>query len=148
MKSSLVIIDTYPMQQTIQTVFESISLLVARGYLFSVFFFAGLTKLKDWESTLFLFEYEYAVPVLSPLFAAYLGTSVEIIAPVLLALGLFTPVTASALFVFNIVAVISLEEIAQAALLLHVIWGLLLAALIIWGSGKISVDQLIHRKQA
>ncbi len=89
-------------------VLESLTLLSVRFYLFSVFFFAGFNKLKDWESTLFLFEYEYSVPFLRHDIAAYLGTAAEIALPVLLLIGLLTPVAAIGLFIFNFVAVISL----------------------------------------
>jgi putative oxidoreductase len=40
----------------------------------------------------------------------------------------------------NIVAVISLAEIAPAALQQHQFWGSLLAGLAIWGVGQWSVD--------
>ncbi|BDZ75303.1 membrane protein [Methylophaga marina] len=126
-----------------RSVLESLTLLGVRFYLFSVFFFAGFNKLKDWESTLFLFEYEYMVPFLRHDIAAYLGTAAEIALPVLLLMGLITPVAATGLFIFNIVAVFSLADMPAAALLLHVIWGGLLFALILWGPGKIAVDRFV-----
>ena len=49
-----------------------------------------MTKLASWDATLYLFEYEYAVPFLPTELAAYIGTGVEITMPVLLALGLGT----------------------------------------------------------
>ncbi len=122
------------------------ALLAARLYVAWVFFKSGLTKLNDWESTLLLFEYEYAVPVLSPTFAAYLATFGELVLPVLLALGLFSRKAAAGLFVVNYVAVISLEDIPQAAYNLHVIWGLMLLAVIIWGAEKLSLDQIFRIK--
>ena len=85
-----------------RSVLESLTLLGVRFYLFSVFFFAGFNKLKDWESTLFLFEYEYMVPFLRHDIAAYLGTAAEITLPVLLLVGLITPVAAIGLFIFNL----------------------------------------------
>ncbi|MCW5626330.1 MAG: DoxX family protein, partial [Burkholderiales bacterium] len=59
-----------------------------RLYVAQVFFLAGLTKIRDWETTLFLFEDEYHVPLLSPPIAAALGTFGELVFPVLLAVGL------------------------------------------------------------
>lgn len=120
--------------------------LVARMYIAKIFFFAGLTKIQDWETTLFLFEEEYAVPLLSPELAAFLGTFGELVFPILLLAGLFTRYSAIALSIVNIVAVISLEEIAPAALYLHVIWGVLLAQLAVYGGGLLSLDTLIKRK--
>lgn len=127
---------------------QSISLLGARLYIAWVFFSAGLTKIRDWESTLFLFEEEYAVPLLPPELAAYLGTGGELILPALLALGLLTPVGAIGLFILNVVAVISLEEIAPAAFTLHLLWGALLAAVVVFGAGRVSLDYWVTRKSA
>lgn len=128
-----------------RSIVETLTLLSVRGYLFSVFFFAGFNKLKSWESTLFLFEYEYVVPFLRHDIAAYIGTATEIFLPLLLLLGLLTPLAATGLFIFNIVAVMSLAGMAPAAFLLHVIWGGLIFSLIIWGPGKISVDRVLFK---
>ncbi|WP_210395154.1 DoxX family protein [Motiliproteus sediminis] len=119
---------------------QPLGLLAARLYIAKVFFFAGLTKLQDWDTTLFLFEEEYSVPLLPFELAAWLGTAGEILLPVLLVLGLTTRFGALGLSVVNVVAVISLEEIAPAALTLHLLWGVLLAQLVIWGAGRLSVD--------
>ncbi len=122
------------------------ALLGARLYVAWVFFKAGLTKINDWENTLLLFEYEYAVPYLDYTSAAYLGTFGELVFPVFLAIGLFTRKAAVALFIVNYVAVLSLEDIAPAAYNLHVIWGLMLTAVIIWGAEKISFDNRLKIK--
>ncbi|MGQ8364707.1 DoxX family protein [Glaciecola sp. 1036] len=125
---------------------ESPALLGARLYVAWVFFKSGLTKVNDWENTLLLFEYEYAVPVLNFEFAAYLATFGELVLPILLSLGLFARKSAIGLLIVNYVAVISLEDIPTAALYLHHIWGLALAAVIIWGSGILSLDKLLKIK--
>ncbi|MBT1450612.1 DoxX family protein [Glaciecola sp. XM2] len=122
------------------------ALFAARLYVAWVFFKSGLTKLNDWESTLLLFEYEYAVPVLDFTTAAYLATIGELVLPVLLAIGLFTRKAAIGLFIVNYVAVLSLEDIAPAALNLHYIWGLMLLANIVWGAGKLSADHFAKIK--
>lgn len=119
---------------------EPVALLAARLYVAWVFMASGLTKLRDWESTLFLFEEEYHVPLLGPETAAYLGTGGEVLLPVLLAFGLLGRFAGLGLSVVNLVAVISLEEMAPAALTLHMLWGVLLAAVVIWGSGRLSID--------
>lgn len=123
---------------------QPIALLGARFYLAWIFFSAGLTKIRDWESTLFLFEEEYNVPLLSPGIAAYMGTGGELVLPVLLAAGLLTPVGAIGLSILNLVAVLSLEEIAPAALMQHIFWGALLATLVLFGAGRWSVDRWIY----
>lgn len=120
--------------------------LAARIYIAWVFFASGLTKLRDWESTLFLFEEEYAVPFINFELAAWLGTAGELILPVLLVLGLLGRFAAIGLSVVNIVAVVSLEAIAPAAYTLHVLWGLVLVHLIVWGPGVISLDRVLKWK--
>lgn len=114
--------------------------LAFRVWLATVFFKAGLSKIASWPSTLFLFESEYAVPILSPQSAAYIATAIELILPVLLVLGLGTRLSALALFVFNIVAVISYPGLGEVGRDLHLYWGFMLLALIAHGGGLISVD--------
>ena len=125
---------------------QPVALLAARIYVAWVFFTAGLTKLRDWDSTLFLFEEEYNVPLIPFELAAYLGTAGEIILPILLVLGLAGRFSALGLTVMNIVAVISLSEIAPAALYLHIVWGLLLLQVVVFSAGNISIDKLIEIK--
>lgn len=109
----------------------------------NVFWKSGLNKLQSWETTLQLFEYEYAVPLLSPTVAAYLGTAAEVALPVLLAFGLFGRFAALALFVFNIVAVISYPDLSDVGRQFHILWGLLLAVTVVHGPGAWSLDRLI-----
>ena len=125
---------------------SSLALLAARIYVAWVFFKSGLTKIQDWDTTLFLFEEEYSVPLLNFEFAAYLATAGELLLPILLVLGLAARFSAIGLTVVNIVAVISLEEIAPAALYLHYVWGLLLLQVVIWGAGSIAVDKWFSQK--
>jgi putative oxidoreductase len=117
--------------------------LLARLYIAQVFFLSGLTKLRDWGTTVSLFQDEYHVPVLPPEVAALFGTAGEIVLPVLLVPGLLGRIPALGLFVVNIVAVISLMDVAPAALQQHITWGVLLAALALFGSGKWVLDSLM-----
>ena len=112
------------------------------------FFKSGLTKIASWDTTLALFENEYAVPLLPPEIAAYLGTAVELGIPVLLVLGLLTRPAALILFVFNIIAVISYPDLSEVGLKDHTYWGLLLLVTLFHGPGKLSVDHLIRTKFA
>lgn len=123
---------------------QPLAQLGARFYVAQVFFLSGLTKLNDWETTVALFTDEYQVPVLSPTLAALAGTAGELVLPVLLLLGLAGRFAALGLFVLNAVAVISLAEIAPAALQQHVFWGSLLMALLLWGPGRWSLDRLLE----
>ena len=124
---------------------QPITLLGARLYVAWVFFSAGLTKIKDWETTLWLFEEEYHVPLLHFKLAAILGTAGEIVLPVLLALGLASRFSALGLSVVNVVAVISLESIAPAAYTMHVLWGVLLAQIVVFGGGTLSLDHFSRK---
>ena len=125
---------------------QPLAQLAARLYLAQVFFLAGLSKLRDWETTLLLFENEYAVPLLSPALAAAAGTAGELVLPVLLVLGLGGRIAALGLSIVNVVAVIALPEIPQAALQLHQFWGSLLLGLLLWGPGRWSVDAVLARR--
>jgi putative oxidoreductase len=122
---------------------QPLALLAARGYVASVFFRSGLTKLHDWGTTLALFSDEYHVPLLNPTFAAYLATAGEIGLPVLLVFGMFGRFAAAGLSILNIVAALSLMEISDAALQVHVFWGSLLLGLLLWGPGALSLDRLL-----
>lgn len=127
---------------------QPLALLAARLYVAQVFFLSGLTKIRDWDTTLALFTDEYKVPLLPPALAAASGTAGELVLPVLLVLGLGGRVAALGLSVVNAVAVISLQEIAPAALQQHVFWGALLAGLAVFGPGAWSVDRLLGPRLA
>ena len=114
--------------------------LAIRLYVAQVFFRSGLLKIGNWDGTLYLFENEYRVPLVPPEAAAWLGTFAELFFPVFLALGLAARFAAAALFVFNIVAVVSFWHVLgenQAALNSHWYWGVLLAVTIFHGPGKL-----------
>ncbi len=117
-----------------------------RLYVANVFFSSGLVKIQSWQSTLTLFEYEYAVPLLPPELAAYLGTAAELTLPVLLVLGLGGRFTALALFLFNIVAAISYPDLSDVGRQDHIYWGMLLGVLVVHGLGKLSLDCLLFRR--
>ncbi len=127
---------------------QSVLSLFLRLYVAQVFFASGLTKIRDWDTTLFLFTEEYHVPVLPPAIAAAAGTTGELLLPVLLVLGLFTRFGAAGLFVLNAVAVISYPGLAEAALAQHFTWGVMLATIAVFGAGALSVDAQWRRVAA
>jgi putative oxidoreductase len=127
---------------------QPLAQLAARLFVAQAFFLSGLTKLRDWDTTLALFADEYHVPLLPPELAAALGTGGELALPVLLALGLGGRFAAAGLSVVNVVAVLSLAEIAPAALAQHQLWGSLLVGLLLWGPGRWSLDALLSRRLA
>ena len=111
-----------------------------------VFFKSGLTKINSWDSTIYLFEYEYSVPLLSPEVAAYMGTAAELSLPFLLAFGLAGRFGAIALFLFNIMAVLWYPDLNAAGLRDHQVWGLMLLVPLLQGPGKLSMDYLLCKK--
>ena len=123
-----------------------VSILAMRLWVAWVFFKSGLLKYNSWDSTLYLFEYEYSVPLLSPEFAAIMGTAAELTLPVLLAFGLAGRFGAIALFVFNITAVLSYPDINAAGIRDHQVWGLMLLVPMLMGPGKLSVDHWLSKK--
>ena len=125
---------------------QSLALLVARLYVAQVFFLSGLTKLRDWSSTLALFNDVYQVPLLPPALAAYLGTAGELALPVLLVAGLATRFAGAGLFVVNLMAVLSLaaDDLTPAAQAQHTLWGVLALGTALWGAGRWSIDRFIR----
>ena len=117
-----------------------------RLFLANVFFKSGLTKIKNWDSTLYLFSDVYQVPLLPPELAAWFATSAELGLSALLILGLFGRFAAAGLFILNVVAVISYSELSEAGLNQHLYWGMLLAVLLILCRGAWSVDFWLEKR--
>ncbi len=124
---------------------QALALLGARWVLFQAFFLSGLTKVQDWDATLFLFQEEYHVPLLPPELAAWMGTGGELGFSVLLLLGLLTRPAAMGLFFVNAMAVISYPDLAPAALKDHHLWGVLAVALALFGGGRLALDAPLWR---
>jgi putative oxidoreductase len=123
---------------------EPLVLLLVRVIPAMAFFKAGQTKIASWDSTLYLFEEEYQVPFLPFELAAYLGTAAELILPPLILLGLFTRVTGLALFVFNIIAVVSYPVIWGGGFYDHQLWGMMMLVSVMWGPGRLSIDHYLR----
>ena len=129
---------------------QPLLLLAARLYVALVFFRAGVLKLVDWSSTLVLFRETYHVPVLPPELAAVVGTFGELAFPVLIAFGLAARFGAAGLFFVNVMAVASYLDLfgfeCPAGINSHYYWGSMLLALVVFGPGKISLDEFILRR--
>lgn len=130
---------------------QPVLLLAARLYVSLIFFRSGLLKIADWGSTLVLFRETYQVPVLPPELAATIGTFGELAFPVLIALGLAGRLGAAGLFVVNVMAVVSYPDLfgfeCPAAINSHYAWGSVLLALLVFGPGKLSLDEIILRRR-
>ena len=131
---------------TLQAGFVPLLLLFCRLWVAWLFFNSGLIKISSWDSTLYLFELEYQVPILPWKLAAYLGTTAELVSPVFLALGLITRPMAAILFVFNIIAVVSYPLLWQKGFYDHQLWGLMILVVMVWGPGPLSLDYILKKK--
>ena len=118
-----------------------------RVFLANVFFKSGLTKIHNWDGTLYLFSDVYQVPLLNSDVAAYLATGAELGLPVLLVLGLFGRFAAAGLFILNAVAAYSYySELSEAGLNQHLYWGMLLAVLLAISRGNWSLDAWLEKR--
>jgi putative oxidoreductase len=119
-------------------------LLVARVGIASIFFLSGRTKVEGilsiTPSTIYLFEEEYRVPLLTPDVAAHLATYAEHVFPILLVLGLFTRLSALALLGMTLVIQCFVYPAAWPT---HLSWAAILLPLIARGAGSISLDRLL-----
>lgn len=128
------------------TMLSPIADIVLKLWIAKVFFNSGLTKIASFSTTIELFKYEYAVPILNPVFAAYMGTAAELILPALILVGLAGRLSALALFIFNIVAAISYPDISDAGIQQHITWGLMLLAIMTNTSHRLTIDYYIAKR--
>ena len=116
-------------------------MVIMRIWMAKIFWYSGLTKISSWSNTLFLFQYEYKVPIIPFELAAYFATAVELTAPILLVLGLFTRLAALPMLAMTIVIQTTYLDFSE-----HYFWGITLLAIIFYGAGKISLDHLLVSK--
>ncbi len=109
----------------------------------TVFWNSGMTKLANWGTAVALFADEYHVPLLSPEVAAYMAASIELTAPVLLVLGLFT--RPAALVLLGMTTVIEVFVYPEAWPT-HIQWAAMLLVLLCRGPGRLSIDHLLWRR--
>jgi putative oxidoreductase len=127
---------------------KELFLLIARLYVAYSFLKSGLDSVNDWTTTQYLYENDFHVPILPPHFAAVLGTGGELLFPVLLIAGLLGRISSLGLFFVNLVAYISYAYSQQTGgKMYHYIWGILLLVTVLWGPGKISLDNLLSKNK-
>ena len=131
----------------LQKYFKNLFLLFVRVAVSIPFFNSGMLKLNNWDSTLFLFQEVYKVPLLDAEVAAYLATTAELVLPVIIILGLFSQAGALALFAVNAVAVISYPTLWEGGFYDHKMWALMLFCTILFGAGKWSLDSWLGKKE-
>jgi putative oxidoreductase len=119
----------------------------ARIFIATTFWLSGRTKVDGLlgvsDSAYFLFEYEYALPVLPPRLAAHLATYAEHLFPILLIVGLGSRLSAAALLVMTAVIQVFVYPGAWAT---HLLWAAALAFILCRGPGQLSVDHLLRRR--
>ncbi len=120
--------------------------LLLRLWIANVFWKAGLAKIANINSTMYLFQYEYAVPIIPFELAAYMAIFVELLFPLLLAFGFGARFAAGVLFVFNIVAVVSYPTLNAVGILQHQVWGIMLLIPLFRGPGIISIDHFLRKR--
>ena len=114
-------------------------MLFIRIWMAKIFWYSALTKISSWQSTLFLFENIYKVPMLSPDIAAYLATFFELSCSVLIAFGLFSRVAA-----LPLLAMTAVIQFTYLKLIDHSYWAMLLTMILFHGPGKFSLDYLVR----
>ncbi|MEC8482181.1 MAG: DoxX family protein [Pseudomonadota bacterium] len=146
-------------EQLFRTLPEALILLLTRFALATVFWLSGQTKIEGFafnplagqfefglptikESTFFLFEYEYALPLIPANLAAYLATAAEHVLPILLILGLFTRLGAAGILAMTLVIQLFVYPSAYA---LHASWAAMALLLMKQGAGRVSLDNLLTR---
>lgn len=108
-----------------------------------VFLQSGRTKVEGVTikpSTYYLFEHDYALPLIPPEIAAPLAASAEHLLPALMILGLFTRV--AALGLIGMTAVIEIFVYPEAWIT-HGLWASALLALVVLGPGRLSLDRAL-----
>lgn len=122
--------------------------LAIRLFMANIFFQSGWLKFKnflndDWGSTVYLFQDIHPIPGIPADIAAIAGTAGELGLSVLLAFGLFGRFAAAGLIVMTAVIQFVIPTSYGMANPDHYFWMLLLAVILIKGSGIISLDHII-----
>lgn len=120
-----------------------ISALLAQFIPAVIFWQSGQTKVDGFsiaDSTWFLFEHEYNLPLIPPGLAAVGATIAEHLFPVLLIIGFATRLSALALLLMT--AVIQIF-VYPGAWLTHGLWAVCFLTVITYGPGRVSLDHLM-----
>jgi putative oxidoreductase len=117
--------------------------LLMRFSVFWVFWRSGTLKASNMEQAIGLFREEYKLPLLPPEVAAYLATAVEIVAPVLILIGLFTRLASLALIAMTLVIQFLVYWNDYPS---HLLWLAILVFILVRGPGPWSLDALLFRR--
>jgi len=121
--------------------------LASRFGVGSIFFLSGRTKVDDGlnvsDTALLLFEQDYALPLISPVWAAHLATYAEHLLPLMLFIGLGTRL--GALGLLGMTATIQVF-VYPAAWPTHLSWAAPLLYLLAHGGGRWSLDHVLFKR--
>ncbi|WP_260956826.1 DoxX family protein [Pseudomonas citri] len=148
--------------QRLEKIPHSLIAFIARFSIAAVFWKSGQTKIEGLaidlfdgrfqiglphlaDSTIPLFQSEYALPLLSPELAAHLAATAEHVFPVLILLGLATRFSALALLGMTLTIQLFVYPDAYPT---HGTWAAVLLYLTARGPGVLSLDHLIARRYA
>jgi NADH dehydrogenase/putative oxidoreductase len=109
-----------------------VRLMVAQYFLRS-----GLVKAADWDTAVLLATQEYPVSWMAPTQAAALGLAIELIAPILLVIGLSTRPAAMALGALTLVAQAVYIPTTTNLFILAI-----MGAYVLYGAGALSLDRV------
>ncbi len=110
-----------------------------------IFWNAGQVKLINWQRTIELFRDEYQVPLLPPELAANMALSIELAAPILLVLGLFSRF---AVFVLLGMTAVIQTFVYPDAWPTHLQWTAMNLVLLCRGAGVVSIDHFLWQRFA
>jgi putative oxidoreductase len=139
---------------------ESVILFVARFAIAAVFWKSGQTKIEGFsldiiamkmelgfprlaETTGFLFEYEYNLPLIPPMIAAVLATLAEHLLPILILSGLFTRLAGFGIAMMTLVIQIFVYPDAYPT---HATWLAIALLLMYRGPGSFSLDNWLAKR--
>lgn len=126
----------------------SLPLLLMRFVLAFGFFGPAKMKLGNIDGIISWFE---SINIPLPALNAYLATGTEALGVVLLALGLGTRLISIPLIITMIVAIVTVHlgngfEAGNNGFEIPLYYMIMLITLLVYGSGKFSVDHLLHKK--
>ncbi|MDH4164820.1 MAG: DoxX family protein [Gammaproteobacteria bacterium] len=141
---------------------HSLIALLGRFSIAAVFWKSGQTKIEGFaldlfggefqlgwprlaESTVPLFQEEYALPLVPPAIAAYAAATAEHVFPVLLLLGLGARFSALALLVMTLTIQVFVYPSAYPT---HGVWATVLLYLLARGPGQYSVDHWLRLRSS
>lgn len=134
------------MRELINKILIPIADLSVRIWVGLIFWNAGIHKIFNINATVWLFNNEYMVPLISPTFVAYVSVGLDLVFAVLLIIGLFGRLSALVLLTLNILAMIFYKQLGAGAFAWHELLSLLLFISLAHGPGKIALDQFVwHR---